>query len=296
MPRLTAAKGVRVVSDSLPVTESVDSVGAGTLSSVAVAGPPTPFNPNLVDSLTLRKAGLTAKVTSNLLKYRRKGGSFRKPADVAKIYGMTPETMARISGSLVFDAPVAGTSTVGAERFSSDQRKDAGLAVLSVGQPLTTPVQPVTTLPAVSPATYPQQNESSGTVAGMFELNTADTAQLQCLKGVGPVTADRLIRYRKQLGGYYNLAQLAEIKGLYPDVLARLQASLTVEPSHIVKIDLNKASLEKLKAHPYLDFYQAKVIVELRKARKKLTSLEELAAFKEFTPADLDRLQWYVTW
>jgi len=67
-----------------------------------------------------------------------------------------------------------------------------------------------------------------------------------------------------------------------------------VDTTQILKINVNKASLEKLKSHPYLNFYQAKVIVELRKARSGIKKISDLADFKEFTKEDIDRLRWYL--
>lgn len=320
MPRLVAALKVGAVGDSLQVA-GLEREGRAVLSYETVMTderegknaveqlptPSRPFNPNQADSLTLRQAGLSAKVVSNLLKYRRKGGSFRKPADVAKIYGITPEDMTRISASLVFDVPES-TNKLADPVPSNQPNASRKPSISSPGNPTenarletpsaaaaSRPPHESTALVAAETVTASDNNPSEADIA-LFELNTVDTTQLQCLKGVGPVTANRIIRYRQQLGGYYHVAQLAEIKGLYPDVLARLQASLTVDPTRVSKLNLNKASLEKLKTHPYLNFYQAKVIVELRKARKGLKSLDELAAFKEFTPTDLERLKWYVAW
>lgn len=49
------------------------------------------FNPNTVDSVALRTLGLSSFVTSNILKYRAKGGVFRTPDALARIYGMSEE-------------------------------------------------------------------------------------------------------------------------------------------------------------------------------------------------------------
>lgn len=49
------------------------------------------FNPNTADSITFRKLGLNAWTTSNIIKYRNKGGKFRKPDDFKKIYGLSEE-------------------------------------------------------------------------------------------------------------------------------------------------------------------------------------------------------------
>ncbi|MDD4922354.1 MAG: helix-hairpin-helix domain-containing protein, partial [Bacteroidales bacterium] len=80
----------------------------------------------------------------------------------------------------------------------------------------------------------------------------------------------------------------------YPEVLLRLQSLLKVDTAQIRKINANKASLERLKSHPYLSFYQARAIVELRKARSGIRQVNELAEFKEFTKEDIERLKWYL--
>jgi competence ComEA-like helix-hairpin-helix protein len=51
------------------------------------------FNPNELDSAGFVKLGLKPYMASNILKYRAKGGKFRKPEDFAKVWGLTPEQM-----------------------------------------------------------------------------------------------------------------------------------------------------------------------------------------------------------
>jgi DNA uptake protein ComE-like DNA-binding protein len=46
--------------------------------------------------------------------------------------------------------------------------------------------------------------------------------------------------------------------------------------------------------HPYINFYQAKVIVEYRKKKGNIKSLKQLSLYEEFTPADFERLEPYV--
>ncbi|EXY62450.1 helix-hairpin-helix domain-containing protein, partial [Bacteroides fragilis] len=49
-----------------------------------------------------------------------------------------------------------------------------------------------------------------------------------------------------------------------------------------------------LKAHPYINFYQAKIIVEYRKKKGILKSLKQLSLYEEFTPQDLERISHYI--
>jgi DNA uptake protein ComE-like DNA-binding protein len=228
-----------------------------------------PFNPNTADSTTLKGLGLRSYVVKNILNYRRKGGKFRKSDDFSRIYGLEPDVFAELEPLIRLDEAEKKPSTF---QNAPVQTEEAPR------------IEPSTTVSAV-----PQTS-----AATTFELNSADTTLLLQLKGVGSFSANRIARYRSQLGGFYSIAQLAEIKGLYPETMARLQSMLQIDPTRINKLDVNKASLEKLRAHPYLSFYQAKVIVELRKARGMLHSLDELSEFKEFKPEDLERLKWYL--
>ena len=53
-----------------------------------------------------------------------------------------------------------------------------------------------------------------GSAAGKISLNNADSATLQQISGVGPVTAEKIIDYRNQNGGFKNIEQLKEINGI----------------------------------------------------------------------------------
>jgi DNA uptake protein ComE-like DNA-binding protein len=250
------------------------------------------FNPNTADSATFVGLGLRPYVAKNILKYRRKGGTFRKPEDFARIYGISPEQFKKLAPYIrLADKQDATTNPI--------DSKNSDVAFASPASVNANPKKNVTN-PGSAPASQMgglSSVETSQAYASLhaLDLNTADTALLQQLKGVGSVTANRIARYRNQLGGFYSLKQLEEIKGLYPETLARLQTLLQADPTKIARLNANKASLEKLRAHPYISFYQAKVILELRKARGSIRTISELSEFKEFTTEDLEKLKWYLS-
>lgn len=272
--RYVAKKALDAYRDSVMTAKATQSVGARTAAfdkkteSIRLV----PFNPNTADSSTLRGLGLRSYVVKNIMNYRRKGGRFRKPSDLGRIYGMDSAVYRQLLPLVRMDEVSTVKQVVTGTSVSVEPTAKI------VSEPLA----------ASEPALVPALGPSA------FELNTADTSVLLQLKGVGSFTANRIARYRKQLGGFYSLSQLSEIKGLYPETLNRLQATLKIDPDRIERLDVNKASLEKLRAHPYLSFYQAKVIVELRRSRGKITSMDELKTFPEFAPADLERLKWYL--
>ena len=124
-----------------------------------------------------------------------------------------------------------------------------------------------------------------------IDLNAADSAALVTLPGIGPVYATRIIRYREQLGGFLDISQLMEIDGL-PDSLMKWFILTDTVP--ISKISVNTLSLSQLRRHPYIDFYQARAIVEYREERGKIKSPDQLSFMEEFTDRDLERLAPYL--
>ncbi len=127
--------------------------------------------------------------------------------------------------------------------------------------------------------------------AQKMDLNTADSLQLTGLPGIGAWTAQKIMRYRDDLGGFVSEEQLLEIEGL-PDSL--LQWFIVTDTVPVVRIRVNMASVSELRRHPYLNFYQARAIVELRRDRGKVQGPGQLSLLEEFTDRDLKRLEPYL--
>ena len=218
------------------------------------------FDPNTADSIELTNLGLSSFVVRNVLKYREKGGVFRSSESFARIYGISDEIFLRLK-------PYISIS----KEFVKKQESESTVSV----------VQSVDTLLRVF-------KYSEGT---LVDVGMADTTELKKIPGIGTGIAKAIVSYRNRLGGFYSLDQLQEIKYVTPELMKWFK----LDSMNLRKISINKAGIDLLRNHPYVNFYQAKVIVEHRKKKGKIKSLSQLSLYEEFTEKDLKRLVYYFT-
>ncbi len=216
-----------------------------------------PFDPNTADSATLRSLGLPGWMARNVVRYREKGGKFRRAEDFRKIYGLTPGQYETLRPYLRIAPEDTIRETV--QIYLPPAKADS----------------------AALPFKYPE-----GTVV---DLNRADTTELKKIPGIGSGIARMIAGYRQRLGGFYRIEQLAEINLDYE----KLRPWFSIRADSIRRINLNRAGIERLRSHPYIDFYQAKAIVEYRRKHGVLKSLKVFALYEEFTPDDLERISHY---
>ena len=75
-------------------------------------------------------------------------------------------------------------------------------------------------------------NASAGTAdqTGRVNLNSASQEDLENVKGIGPVTAAKILEHRRALGGRYaSVDQLLDVPGIGAKTLARLRPYLVVQ-------------------------------------------------------------------
>ena len=70
--------------------------------------------------------------------------------------------------------------------------------------------------------------ESQPGITGLVNINTASSAELQLLPGVGEVRAGAILAVRKQRGGFKQIEDLLEVKGIGPEMLKRLRPYATL--------------------------------------------------------------------
>lgn len=220
------------------------------------------FDPNKADSIEFIRLGLPSFVAHNILRYREKGGIFRSADAFAKVYGLTLQQYKKLKPYIRIGEEYLPIQVLRDTVFHQQWkvRKDSLKALK-----------------------YPE-----GTI---IDLNTADTTELKKIPGIGSTYARQIVAYRNRLGGFYTVEQLQELPFSSKEMQVWFKVETTLYPSILV----NKWSVERLRSHPYLNFYQSKVIVEHRKKYGKLKSLSQLSLYEEFTEKDLERLSPYVS-
>ncbi len=128
-----------------------------------------------------------------------------------------------------------------------------------------------------------------------IELNASDTTQLKKIPGIGSSYAKRIVGYRNALGGFHRLEQLQEVYNMYEELYEKITPYLYVSTDSLRKLSVNTASLDRLKSHPYINFYQAKAIIEVRKKTGRVENIENLVLLEEFTEDDWTRLLPYLS-
>jgi competence protein ComEA len=127
-----------------------------------------------------------------------------------------------------------------------------------------------------------------------IELNAADSAQLTRVHGIGASFAIRIVRYRNRIGGFYKKDQLKEVYGLDSAKYTEIKDQLTVNPSAVVKININTISFASLRQSPYLSYKQASAIIEYRNQHGKYNSMEDVSNVAIITPETLRQIEPYL--
>jgi DNA uptake protein ComE-like DNA-binding protein len=128
----------------------------------------------------------------------------------------------------------------------------------------------------------------------IIELNRCDSIALVSLRGIGPGWARRIIKRRDQLGGFYCLEQLIEMKGFSDTLLNTLRMQVKVDSSMIQKLNINQLSLEDLQKHPYCWYGVGKSIVNYRLQHGPFRTLEGLKKIYTLRPEIYEKLVHYV--
>ncbi|MEI7898331.1 MAG: helix-hairpin-helix domain-containing protein [bacterium] len=128
----------------------------------------------------------------------------------------------------------------------------------------------------------------------IIELNSADTFDLQQLRGIGPGFARRIVNYRERLGGYCDKRQVLEVFGMDTARYRLIEKNLAVNKDSVHTINLNIATFKELLHHPYFPFAVTKNIMIYRQKNKVFRSVDEIRNIGGVTDSLFSRMVVYL--
>ena len=134
------------------------------------------------------------------------------------------------------------------------------------------------------PKTTEPKSQKPITLTKIIELNQADSLALISVKGIGPFYAKQILKYRNELGGFYSYNQFSEIWGLEKLGIEKFKQQTILDTLYIRKINVNAIELEQLKMHPYLNYKQAKMIVNYRKQHGYFKQIKDIQKIRPISP------------
>ena len=205
-----------------------------------------PFDPNTATIEEWMQLGLPQKTANTIVRYREKGGRFRTPEDLDKIYGFPSHMAQRLKPYVRISARpiVRGNKTTGNSFRRMPAEKE--------GSSITRKMAPV------------------------VKINSADSMQWLALPGIGPALTRRILLFRDKIGGFYAVDQVAEVYGLPDSVFQLIRPILVLDKEPWGIIAINEASLEELASHPYIKKTLAAVLIRYREEHGKFSALEDL--------------------
>ncbi len=220
------------------------------------------FDPNTLSGEGWQKLGLRDKTIRTIQNYLVKGGKFRKPEDLQRIYGLFPNEFERIAPYIKIES----TATTNDYKDFTDNS--------------------------------PKENQPAKTYAprySIIDINTADTTALIALPGIGSKLAFRIINFRDKLGGFYSLAQVGETFGLPDSTFQKIKQYLKLENMVVRKININTVTVDELKVHPYIKWGIANPVIAYRKEHGPFARIEDIKKVMAVTDEVYNKIAPYLT-
>ena len=260
------------------------------------------FNPNLISRDSLLLLGLSSKQSFNIVNYRKKVGQFKSEKDFRKIYSIEDSLATVLAPYLTFSnnrskqkvASISKNRNDSLFNFNPNSVSEYELESLglSSGQAKTLinfkqkggkfyKKEDLKKIYSISDELYNKLEpyisiERDENEISIIELNSATKEQLKKIRGIGEKTAERLIVYRTQLGGYSNLNQLDDVYGLDSTIKNNKTTYFIINTEVLSKIRINNVTFKELLYHPYCDYNTTKKIINYREMHGDFISIEQI--------------------
>lgn len=208
---------------------------------------PFPFNPNTLTEEEGLKMGLSDRQIRNIINYRDNGGHFYSKKDLGRLYTISESDFEQLEPFIVLPE-VSREARAKRENAKEKEMKSD------------------------------EKGQTAKKEIPVVDLNTVDSVTLVELPQIGSYTAGRIIAYREKLGGFINVEQLREVKGVDSARYATVLPYLRLENTEIQLLDVNRSDFKALVNHPYLNYNQVKLIVSHREKKGMVKNWAQLQA------------------
>ncbi len=151
----------------------------------------------------------------------------------------------------------------------------------------------ITPIPGKTTVAVPILAEKKKKILQPVSVNEADTTAFIDLPGIGSKLAARIISFREKLGGFYSVDQVGETYGLPDSSFQKIRPYLA-NAGTVRQLDLNAATAEELKDHPYFRWTLARAIVAYRNQHGPFKDLSELKNISVIDEASYQRIVHYL--
>ncbi len=287
------------------------------------------FDPNTVTYEELLLLGFDKRTAVGIIKYRTAGKVFGIAEELALCYGVSDEMFARVRpyikiGSKYATRPKSQTdSTKRVEhksRFTPRPFEPFGIDTVGVNY---LRLIGFSTRQAEALIRYREQGDGIHSMnelrdcyavseemadslehfvvltprdphQGLVEINSADSARLRSVRGIGEKTVVAVLEYRKLLGGFVRKEQIAELKCVTSENFDKISKQIYCDSCNISKIDINFAPASQFEHHPYMSRRAIKLIVETRESKGGWNSIEEMQEDNIFTKEQAEAIAPYL--
>jgi len=207
---------------------------------------PFDFNPNTLSDSGYLELGFSEKEIQTLRNYQKAGANFKVKSDFKKLFFVDSTEYNRLKPFIQLPDSIPLKSW-------SKKNDDANRVSWS------------------DTASYKPYIERS-----KIELNSADTNELKSLKGIGSFYANEIVKYRSELGGYYNLGQLLELWKMEPSKIDVFADQVYIDTDLIQTVKINRLTSQELARHPYINLHLASKLIYSRESDGIYKNLDDL--------------------
>jgi competence protein ComEA len=129
----------------------------------------------------------------------------------------------------------------------------------------------------------------------LIDINIADTASFIALPGIGDKLSRRIINFRDRLGGFYKVEQIGETFGLPDSTFQKIKGFFKISNTVLKRININTATMDEMKSHPYIRYALANSIVQYRTQHGNFMVVADVKKIMMVTEDVFNKVEPYLT-